>query len=372
MKITAVKTRTYQYRYPEGEQFGNGVRWNTARGCVVVIVETDEGITGYGESDCAGAAPEVTAYIVEKFIAPLVVGMDPMCVEAVWNKVYSHCDKNGRRGMSIAALSGVDIALWDINGKALGQPVYRLLGGAHDRLEAYHSGGFYHVHDDPASEAERGLAANYRSFKMKVGRLPLREEVKRIESVRRAIGDDCRLMVDANNAYTVSEAKKLAKYLEEMDVFWFEEPVSTDFPEASAEVARSTSVAIAGYETEHTAYGFRRIIESGAVDIVQCDAIRAGGLTELRKIAAISQAHGKMCTGHIFSSGLSLLANMHFIAGHAVCSMLECEANPNPLRTEMLRGWELKVDSDGFVTLPTAPGLGAEIDLDAIEQWRRQ
>ena len=372
MKITAVKTKTYLYPYKEGEEFANGIRWNRARSCVLVIVETDEGITGYGESDSAGAPPEVTACIVEKYIGPLVIGMDPMCVEAVWSHVYSHCDKNGRRGMAIAALSGVDIALWDIMGKALGQPVYRLLGGAHDRLEAYHSGGFYHVHDDPAAEAERGLAANYRSFKMKMGRLSLRDEIKRIESVRRAIGDGCRLMVDANNAYTKKDAMKLLRPLEDLGVFWFEEPVSTDLPEDSAEIARSTSVAIAGYETEHTAFGFRRIIECGAVDIVQCDAIRAGGITELRKIAAISQAWGKMCTGHIFSSGLSLLANMHFIAGHAVCSLLECEANPNPLRTEMFKDYRLTVESDGFVSLPQKPGLGAEIDFDAIEHWRIQ
>ena len=105
MKITAVKTKTYLYPYKEGEEFANGIRWNRARSCVLVIVETDEGITGYGESDSAGAPPEVTACIVEKYIGPLVIGMDPMCVEAVWSHVYSHCDKNGRRGMAIAAFS---------------------------------------------------------------------------------------------------------------------------------------------------------------------------------------------------------------------------------------------------------------------------
>ena len=140
MKITAVKTKTYLYPYKEGEEFANGIRWNRARSCVLVIVETDEGITGYGESDSAGAPPEVTACIVEKYIGPLVIGMDPMCVEAVWSHVYSHCDKNGRRGMAIAALSGVDIALWDIMGKAYGVPVYQLLGGkTNERIRAYAS-----------------------------------------------------------------------------------------------------------------------------------------------------------------------------------------------------------------------------------------
>lgn len=370
MKIIAVTTKAYTYNYPDKESFGNGVRWNTSRSCVIVEVQTDEGITGYGEADCAGGPPSVTAFIVENEIAPRVIGMDPMCVEAIWNKVYIEGRSHGRRGAVIQALSGVDIALWDINGKALGQPVYRLLGGAHDRLEAYHSGGFYHYDDKPAYEAEIGLKNNYRAFKMKIGRLPLEKEIERIAAVRHVIGPDCKLMVDANSAYSVKQAVHMAKKMEEYNLFWFEEPVSLDIPRGSAAVSRATSLAIAGYETAHTIYGFRTLIDEGAIDIVQCDAIRCGGLTECRKIAAYAQAHKLLCTGHIFSSGLSLMANMHFVAGFSNCEMVECDANPNPLRTEMFKNFQLKIDADGMVNMPQGPGLGVEIDFDAIAPWR--
>lgn len=370
MKITAVKTRAYTYRYKDEESYGNGVRWSHSRSCVIVEVQTDEGITGYGESDCAGGPPGVTACIVEREIAPKVVGMDPMCVEAVWNKVYFDSMIHGRRGAVIQALSGVDVALWDIMGKALGQPVYRLLGGAHSRLEAYHSGGFYHHDDHPAREAEAGLAKHYRGFKIKIGRYTMDKDLERVAAVRRAIGPGCKLMADANSAYSVKEAIQMARKMEEYDLFWFEEPVGADDPQGSAKVAAGTALAIAGYETEHTLYGFRTLIDAGAVDIVQCDAIRSGGFTECRKVAAYAQAHKLPCTAHIFSSGLSLVANMHFVAGLVNCGMVECDANPYPLRTRIFRNFSLQVEEDGMIPLPEGAGLGVEMDFEAIEPWR--
>lgn len=369
MKITSVSTRSYTYRYKEDESFGNGVRWNYARSCVIVEVHTDEGIIGYGEADCAGGPPTVTAFIVENEIAPLIIGRDPMCVEEIWAHWYHSSMIHGRRGAVVAAYSGIDIALWDIMGKVLNQPIYRLLGGHKNRLEAYHSGGFYHHVDNPAKEAEIGLKNNYRGFKMKIGRLDLAGDLKRISEVREVIGPKCKLMVDANNAYATKPAVQMAERMLEHDVYWFEEPVSTDDPQGSAKVA-ATGMNVAGYETEHTLYGFRQIIDAGAVDIVQCDVIRSGGYTECRKIAALSQAHKLPCTSHIFSSGMSMLANMHFVAAMPNCDLLEYDANPYPLRTEMFKDYIPIVEEDGKVTMPEGPGLGAEINYDAIEPWR--
>lgn len=371
MRITSIDTIIYTYQM--NEEFGNSNKWNRERSCVLVKIETDEGIIGYGEADAAGGPPAVTACIVKEEIAPRIIGMDPLCVEKVWQHVYNQGMIHGRRGAVIPALSGVDVALWDIIGKALGQPIYKLLGGARNKVLAYHSGGFYRK-DVPdswyANEAERGLDAGYRAFKMKIGRYNQSRDIKRVELVRQAIGPDNLLMVDANSAYTAKQAIAMARKLEPFDIFFFEEPVSADDPEGSADVSRFSSIAVAGYETEHTRFGFRQLIDKGAVDIVQCDVIRSGGFTECRKIAAYASARKLPCTAHIFSSGISLVANLHFVAAIDNGCLLESEANVNPLRTNMFSDFELILDSNGYVHVPEGPGLGVTIDFKAIEPYR--
>lgn len=371
MKITSVKTMNYSY--PVKNVFGNSGKWNTSRNCVIVAVETDVGITGYGESDAAGGPTSVTAQIVREELAPRIIGMDPLCREEIWLKSYKASMIHGRRGAVVAALSGIDVALWDITGKALGQPIYKLLGGARQKVLAYHSGGFYRQ-DVPdewyAEEARRGKEAGFRAFKMKIGRYSQQHDANRVRLVREAIGPDAKLMVDANSSYTAKEAIAMAKRLEPYDIFFFEEPVSANDPAGSARVAAATTIAIAGYETEHTRYGFLPLIAGNAVDVVQCDVIRSGGYTECSKISALASAYQLPCTAHIFSSGLSLLANLHFVTGVENGFMLECEPNENPLRTNMFKDFHLELDAEGYVSVPEAPGLGATIDFDAIEPYR--
>ena len=373
MKITAVKTYRYRYDIPEEEQFGNSTRWNAAKNTVIVEVDTDEGVTGYGEADAAGGPAEVTQFIIDREIGPYVIGRDPFCVDAVFEDLYQKSMIHGRRGMIMHAISGIDCALWDIIGKVTGLPIYKLLGGARNKVQAYHSGGFYrrNVPDEwYAEEAKKGYENGYRAFKMKIGRLSMEQDANRVRLVREAIGPDSKLMADVNSNYNVREAIRMGRLLEPYDLFFMEEPVSTDDPEGSALVARSIPMPLAGYETEYTRYGFRRLIDCGAMDIVQVDPTRSGGLTECRKIAAYASAHKLPITSHIFAGGLTFMAGLHFSCGVDNGFLLECEANPNPLRTNMFKDFELTLDGDGYVSVPEGPGYGVTLDFDTLEPYR--
>lgn len=373
MKITSVKTYRYRYDIPQGEEFGNSTRWNTAKNTVLVQIDTDEGITGYGEADAAGGPAEVTAFIINHEIGPYVIGQDPLCVDAIFEDVYQKSMIHGRRGVILHAISGIDCALWDVIGKATGQPVYKLLGGARKKVLAYHSGGFYrkNVSDDwYAEEARRGYENGYRAFKMKIGRYSMERDAERVRLVREAIGSESKLMVDVNSNYSVRQAIQMGRLLEPYDLLFMEEPVSADDPEGSARVAANIPMPLAGYETEYTRYGFRRLIDCGAMDIVQVDPTRSGGLTECRKIAAYASAHKLPITSHIFAGGLTFMAGLHFSCGVDNGFLLECEANPNPLRSEMFTDYRLKLDENGCVSVPEGPGFGVTVDFDALEAYR--
>lgn len=372
MKITKVKVRIYSYRVEE--VFGNSRQWNRCRNTVLIAVETDEGITGYGEADCAGGPPEVTACIVERELAPLVIGMDPLCAEQIWFKMYDQTMIHGRKGAIMAGISGIDIAIWDLAGKALGVPVYKLLGGARNKVQPYASGGFYRegwTATQYGKEAESGLNSGFTAFKMKIGRYAQNRDLERVKAVRDAIGEECSLMVDANSNYTVKEAVRMARELEELRVDWFEEPLTAENVRGSAMIAGMTSISIAGYETTHTRFGYRALIDASAIDIAQPDVARAGGFTECRKIAAYASAHNIPCTPHVFASGMSLVAGLHFVAAIENGFYIECDRNPNPLRTNMFRQDIAAMDKDGLVTVPQGPGLGVDIDWKAIEKYKQ-
>jgi L-alanine-DL-glutamate epimerase-like enolase superfamily enzyme len=272
----------------------------------------------------------------------------------------------------IAALSGLDIALWDILGQACGRPLYQVLGGARDRLRAYASGGFYTDKKGKkklAAEMASYVEEGYRAVKMKIGGLPMRDDLERIREVRMAIGPEVELMVDANCAYTPKQAMAMAQRMEELEVAWFEEPTSADHPQGSAQVAAFTSIPIAGYESEFSRFGFRDLILAKAVDIVQPDCIWSGGVTECKKIAALASAFGLPCVPHCFSSAVALAANIHLIASIPNGYLLEMDRNPNPLREELIRE-PIRIDQEGEVSLPARPGLGIEIDQGVIDRYR--
>ena len=386
MKIAAVRTIALSCRCDPPYASAAGVQ--SRRGALLVEIETDSGIVGLGE---AGVGGGVTATVIEKDLAPLLVGEDPLLIEYLWQKMFARTRQYGRRGLVMQAISGIDVALWDIAGKIAKLPVYRLLGACRDRVEAYASGGFYQEGKsaaDLAGEAEGYRARGFRGMKMKIGRNPstqthLRqligqaefcevepeEDLARVAAVRQALGPRAKLMVDVNCAWSPAVAIEMGRAMEAQKLYWIEEPVATDDIDGSARVADALATPIAGYETEIGLYGFRELITRGAVDIVQPDIAWAGGFSECRRIAALAQAHHRMIAPHAFASAVTLVASLHFIASIPNGLVLEFDQNPNGLRDDLLKE-PIRIESDGMIKLPEGPGLGIELDRSAVERYR--
>ncbi len=347
-------------------------RSTSTRAALIVRVRTDEGITGIGQAHAAAGMIPLTRAAVEEVIRPYVVGEDPFMVEAIWDRVYQGTFLNGRKGTVIAALSGVDVALWDIMGKATGQPVYRLLGGGRDRIPGYATGGFYSPGKtvaDLADEVAGYAARGFKAAKIKVGCMSLREDLERARAVREAVGDSVKLMADANRAYDPKTAIRMARHLEELGYELLEEPVSPDDVEGSALVTASTGIAIAGYETENTSRGFRDLIARRAVDVVQTDLIWNGGFTECRKIAAIAGAWGMAVCPHAYASAVPIVAGLHLAGSIPNALMMELDQTVNPLVTDLFTE-RLDIDAEGNVAIPSRSGLGVELNEETVRRYR--
>jgi D-arabinonate dehydratase len=386
MKIASIRTIALSCEVDPPYASAAGVQ--ARRGGLLVEVETDTGVVGIGESGLGGGA---TATVIEKDLAPLLVGHDPLLIEGLWQRMFARTRQYGRRGIAMNAMSGIDIALWDIAGKVAHLPVYKLLGASRDRVEAYASGGFYQEGksaSDLAGEAESYRARGFRGMKMKIGRNPstqthLRElignaqfcevdpeeDLARVAAVRKALGPHAKLMVDVNCAWSPAFAIEMGRAMEPYKLYWIEEPVATDDIEGSAAVASALATPIAGYETELGLYGFRELICRGAVDIVQPDLAWSGGFSECRRIAALAQAHHRMVAPHAFASAVNLAAALHFAAAVPNALVLEWDQNPNAIRDELLKE-PLKLESDGTIKVSERPGLGLELDPAAIERYR--
>ncbi|MBV8777275.1 MAG: mandelate racemase/muconate lactonizing enzyme family protein [Alphaproteobacteria bacterium] len=386
MKINDVRTIALSYTCDPPYASASGVQ--TRRGALLVEVECDDGTVGIGEAGLGGG---VSATCIDKDLKPLLLGEDPLMIEALWQRMFVRTRQYGRRGIVMNAISGIDIALWDIAGKVAGLPVYKLLGACRDRVEAYASGGFYQEGkgiEGVAGEAEGYRARGFKGMKMKIGRNPstgthLRQvtghaafcetdpsaDLARIAAVRKALGPQAKLMVDVNCAWSPAFAIEMGREMAPHKLFWIEEPVMTDDIDGSAQVAAALDTAIAGYETEVSLAGFRELIARGAVDIVQPDIAWTGGFSEGKRIAAFAQAHHKMVAPHAFGSAVLLMASLHYAASIPNGLVLEWDQNPNGLRTELLKhDWALEPDST--IRLPDRPGLGFELDRAALDRYR--
>ena len=342
------------------------------RSAVLVKIATEEGISGIGEAAYFGGPPMITKMIIEKELADYIIGEDPLNNERLWEKMYQRSIKHGRKGAIIASMSGIDVALWDIKARVAGMPLYRLLGGCHEKIRAYASAGFYaegkglkELADEMASYVKEGFTA----VKMKIGRLSQAEDVARVAAVRKAIGPNIDLLVDGNNAYTAYEAIKIARKMEEYDIFWFEEPVPAEDIEGSAKVAAAIDTPLAAGENEFTRYGFRDLIINQTLDIAQPDTTWCGGITEARKIAAMASAWNITCVPHSFSSAIALVSNLHFSASIPNSMFQEFDRNHNPLREELLTE-PVKINKDGYIDLWDRPGLGVELNESVVKKYR--
>ena len=343
-----------------------------ARISTIVRVRTSHGFEGIGEAACFGGAEHTIRKIIETQLSPVLVGEDPTRIEWLWDKMHQGTIQLGRRGIVYGAISGVDIALWDLLGKICGQPVYTLLGAHSRSLVGYASGGFYMEGkglEELTSEFLGYKEAGYRAAKMKIAGQTMDSDVERVRAVRAALGPGIRLMVDANNMYAPKEAMLMARAIEDRDIYWFEEPVRTDDTDGSRAIRAATTILIAGYETEVSLSGFRRLIAEGMIDFVQPDAIWCGGITEFRRIAALARAWHLPMAAHNFAGAVSGFANLHASATLPQGPMFEMDQNPNPLRTEIVKS-PLAINANGLVDVPDKPGLGFELDDLALARYR--
>jgi len=384
MKIKDVKSHVLQYRLEE--ELGYSQQYYDRRTAHLIEVVTDEGLRGYGEAFGGGNVALANKTIVEQVIGPLIRGMDPLDREVIWHKVYNLLRDHGQKGMPLQALSGMDIALWDIAGKSQGQPLYKLLGGAfRDRIPAYGYGMMLQRVPELASrfaeESRKIAAGGFKAIKMKIGLGP-REDAKLVEAVREAIGPEIRLMVDANHCYTAREAIPLGRELERLEVFWFEEPVAPEDYQGYRDLCLALDMNIAGGEAEFTRWGFRQLIEGRCVDVLQPETCGLGGITEYLKVLALAHSHFVPVVNHVWGSAVAVAMNLHLLAAlpdlpggaHPVQPMLEYDTTPNRFREELLKepiGVLKQVkENGGWVGLPKGPGLGIEIDFDFVKNFQ--
>ncbi|RMF88241.1 MAG: mandelate racemase/muconate lactonizing enzyme family protein, partial [Nitrospinota bacterium] len=277
----------------------------------------------------------------------------------------------GRRGLTISAISGIDMALWDILGKSLGVPVYQLLGGkCRDALPAYASGGWADAREIGAqlqSYIDRG---GFRAVKMRVGVMDgdVNTSVARVRAAREALGPDIGIMVDAHGTFSVREAQRFARKVADCDLTWFEEPVNADDKAGQAAVRASTDIPIASGESEFTRFDFRDLIMLGAVDILQPDLAIMGGITEGMRIAAMASAFQLTVAPHLWGSALLFAAGLQLAAAVPNCTILEYSLGFNPLLHEL--GIEPPLVQDGYITIPDRPGLGVTINQEFVERYR--
>lgn len=383
MHITGIKSHVLQYDLER--PLGYSQQYFTRRTAHLVELSTDQGITGWGE--CFGAGPVALANrtIVEEVIQPMIRGRDPFDREALWHHVYNLLRDHGQKGMPLQALSGVDIALWDVLGKALGQPLYRLLGGkCRERIAVYGYGMMLEPVEDLAErfavEAASIEADGFTAMKMKIGLGP-KADIALVEATRRAIRPETRLMVDANHCYTTPDAFTVGRALQALDIHWFEEPVAPEDRDGYRRLRDGLEVNIAGGEAEFGRYGWRDLLAAGALDIAQPEVCGLGGISEFLKVRALAEAHFVPVVNHVWGSAVAVATNLHLIASqppmpgglHPAEPMLEFDTTPNRFRDELAQKPLAIQDqvkaSGGSVALPEGPGIGVEPAPDFLRHF---
>ncbi|GGZ83577.1 mandelate racemase/muconate lactonizing enzyme family protein [Algibacter mikhailovii] len=351
-------------------------QWEYSERCICVVkVTASNGQYGWGE----GYGPATVLEAGIKLIAPFVIGEDPLMNEVIWNKMYRKTLDFARRGVLMASVSAIDIAIWDLKGKLLGLPVSTLLGGAHrDKIQPYATGFYFMDHKNPArdfvKEAELYLSQGFKAMKMKVG-LGIEADVKNVKMLRETIGPDIKLMVDSNHAYTLREATELSRRIEQYNIGWFEEPISPEFYEQYSELKTKTSIPISGGECEYTRFGFNQLIKNKSVDIIQPDICASGGLTEAKRIGALASANGIDIIPHTWGTAIGLHVGLHFISNiesvpgrmYQPEFLIEYDQTENALRDKLT--FPSLTMEDGMLEVPKRPGLGIDIDEDVLRKY---
>jgi L-rhamnonate dehydratase len=369
MQITDVETILLSL--PEIREIGDG-----CQDLLVIKIHTDRGITGLGEvhtnAPAAKAVIEAPLMSVSASgMGRLLVGEDPRDINRLWDKLYRKTQSYGRRGLGIHVLSGIDIALWDILGKSVGQPVWRLLGGARrDKVAAYASDL------DPGDPgalselAQKHVESGFRAMKFGWGGLggDVRQTVRTVAGLRRAVGDDVDIMIDLGFAAPLEDAIYLGRGLADHGVYFLEEPLDPDDLEGFARLTAVSPTPIATGEKETMLRPYLDLMDRGGLRIIQPDVARVGGITETLRILAHAEARGVRVIPHCWSADILIAATLHVLAVARDAPFLEFNATDNPLRRDLAAVPFRPVD--GLVAMPDTPGLGIELNEEAVERFR--
>lgn len=368
MKITAVEP--VHLRLPVVEDLPDGTL-----DVLVVLIHTDAGLTGIGEVTsqsyvCKACFDAPRSAQRRHGLTSILVGEDPSDPERLWELMYYQTNRYGRRGAAIHAISGADIALWDLKGKAEGKPVCELLGGRRrETVRAYSSLLFGDTPAETAQLARDGLELGLTAFKFGWG--PLGRDpgfdVELITAAREAIGPDRDLMVDAGHAWDLPTARSRAELFAPLGIGWLEEPLSQDDRRGYAELCRDSPVPIAAGEGDVTHWDFEDLIERG-LNVIQPDVAFCGGLTVCRRVTEMAERAGRRTVPHCFSTGINLAASLHWMAAAPHGDLVEYCLRPSPLMRKLVAN--LPPLEDGQVPVPTGPGLGIELDPAIVEEYR--
>jgi D-galactarolactone cycloisomerase len=370
MKIIDVRA------FPVGVELDQPLRWGAmevnVKGGIIVKVTTDEGLVGIGEAGFSAEYFSTVGPIINERLAPLLIGEDPTQIDTLWERMYNATHMWGRRGVETYALSGVDIALWDLLGKIANQPIYKLLGAAKTKVRAYFAPSLKGP-EEIVPECVKAVENGYTALKIRVG-LGLETDEAIVSEVRKAVGNGVDLMVDANMAYDRRTALRMARIFEELGVEWLEEPIRcnslSQYIQEHRWLAERVNMKLSGGESMLTRYEYINLLEPRVFDVLQPDCVSVGGISEAKRVADIASAWNITCVPHIAcSSGIAvgLAAGLQLILACSNAPLIEFDAYGGP-------GWEglLKEPislKDGYVYAPEGPGLGIELADDAEERY---
>ena len=359
MKIT--KFKTTRVDIPLQKRVKTSIHDMRSVGCVLLELETDQGIIGEAYALSLNAVRLDALDAMLRGFSHQVEGRDPHYVNAIFDNMWQEMNPIGHKGYSIAALSTIDTACWDLIGKAAEQPLHKLFGAYRDKVKTYASGGLWlsSTIDELTREAQDYVSAGFRSMKIRLGSSAISEDVERVSAVREAIGPDIELLSDANQCLSVKQAIRLGRELEAFDLGWLEEPVSYQNLEGHAELRAALDIPIASGETEYTRFGMHDILEARAVDVLMPDLQRIGGISEFRRTAAIASVYHVPVSSHIFTEQSICIA----------ASEVNCISVEHMPWVSMLFNEQMEIE-EGCILVPERPGIGFTFNQEVVDRYR--
>ncbi|WP_449440596.1 mandelate racemase/muconate lactonizing enzyme family protein [Pedobacter steynii] len=387
MKITNVEAFWLRCPIPKEKQHFSDYGLLTNFDMTLVVITTEDGLQGFGEAKAAVGSSGVCASIVsciENELKPILIGKDAKNINRIWEEMYNGTRDHyaltrgrrfpilGRRGLTVSAMSGVDTALWDLKGKALGIPVMDLLGGAcRDQMPAYASGGWADA-ESIGTQLNGYVAKGFNAVKMRVGIMDqtVQNSIDRVRAARKALGPNIKLMADAHGTFSVPEAKQFCRGVEDCNLYWFEEPISPDNRHGTAEVRASTSIPIAAGESEYTSFDIRDLLEVRALDVLQPDAAIIGGISETMRVGHLASVNQLELAPHCWGSAFSFMAGLNVAFASQAATIIEFSVGGNPMMYDLVKE-QIEV-KDGVIGAPTAPGLGLTPNWDFVNEFKQK